>query len=361
MPTPITNQATINYTYGNNIPGTSTSNIATTTLLDPTSLSATKTALVGNYRPGDNITYMVRVVNNGTEAMNNIVVTDDLGSATAVDPLDYVAGSAAVYRNCVQDASITPTVTGGNLVFTIPTLAAGESVMLLYVTKVTGNAGTASGSQITNTAAVTSGAYTVTPAPSATITAANYANVQVFKTASPDTVASGDTLSYTFDLINSGNAPASNVVLTDTLSTNYTPTGVSLEQNGVITPIAAAYYTFNQATGLLTVPNTAAGAPVITVPSATVAGPGIIRLVVTGTVNAPVTPDNPTGGNTGSGSTGGTPTGGDTGSGSTGGTPSGGDTGSGSTGDTPTGGNTDSGSTGGNPTPSQAVQFAPAD
>ena len=62
MPTQITNQANIAFNYGN-VAGSATSNIATTTLLDP--IAAEKRSVGTTYRAGERITYTVSIVNNG--------------------------------------------------------------------------------------------------------------------------------------------------------------------------------------------------------------------------------------------------------------------------------------------------------
>jgi len=68
-----TNQATITYAGG-----TAVSNIAVGELVE--TLSATKTAVVQTYRVGDNLTYVVSLVNTGTTAFEGLTVTDDLGA-----------------------------------------------------------------------------------------------------------------------------------------------------------------------------------------------------------------------------------------------------------------------------------------
>ena len=60
------NQANIAYSYaGGTGTETASSNITTTTLLDEYSLVATKTALTATYRPGEDLTYVIRLENSG--------------------------------------------------------------------------------------------------------------------------------------------------------------------------------------------------------------------------------------------------------------------------------------------------------
>ena len=84
MPTPLNNQASIRYSYNNNTgTGAASSNTVTTNLLDRYTLSATKTPLSATFRPGENITYVLRLENNGSGDLYNVTVADNLGSGGA--------------------------------------------------------------------------------------------------------------------------------------------------------------------------------------------------------------------------------------------------------------------------------------
>lgn len=72
MPT-FTNQAQLSY---NGV--ITNSNVARGEIVEV--LSATKTALFGNYSAGEVITYLINIVNSGTTAFTNLTVTDDLGA-----------------------------------------------------------------------------------------------------------------------------------------------------------------------------------------------------------------------------------------------------------------------------------------
>lgn len=69
------NQATL--TYNNK---TANSNVVTGELLEV--LTITKTALNSNYEPGDNVTYVINIVNSGTAALTGLTLKDDLGAYT---------------------------------------------------------------------------------------------------------------------------------------------------------------------------------------------------------------------------------------------------------------------------------------
>ena len=96
MPTNLNNQANITYSFAGSGTGAANSNMTTTTLLDEYSLTATKTSLTETFRPGQNLTYIFRLENNGTGPLYTVTVADDLGAAEGADPLSYVSGSARV-------------------------------------------------------------------------------------------------------------------------------------------------------------------------------------------------------------------------------------------------------------------------
>ena len=116
------NQATLTYN------GTATnSNIAYGEILEV--LSASKTAIEGNYAPNSLVTYAITLRNTGTSALNNITVSDNLGGydwvGVTVYPLTYENGSATLFIDGVLQAA--PTVTAGPpLVFSGINLLAGN-------------------------------------------------------------------------------------------------------------------------------------------------------------------------------------------------------------------------------------------
>ena len=100
MATQILNQATLTYHYGENT-GTASSNIATTTLQGP--LAATKNSLSTEYRPGEELTYILTLSNGGGVALTNVQIVDDLATyviagPVSVTPLTYV-GPSKLYVN----------------------------------------------------------------------------------------------------------------------------------------------------------------------------------------------------------------------------------------------------------------------
>lgn len=288
MPTLLNNQASVQYDYaGSQTPSTANSNTTTTTLLDEYSLLATKDALTGSFRPGENVAYVFRVVNNGRGDLYNVTVTDDMGGAPGgAAALTYLAGSARAYINCGAAVSLTPTTTGGSMQFTLPNpLTPGSCAVIVYMTRVNGALSTAVNS-ITNTAAVSANGGSATGQvvnavePSATITREAFANLSIYKMADKANVVSGDALTYTFTLTNTGTEEANNVILTDDFPANFTVNTVSVTTNGVTVNYPASEYDVEN--NRITLPNATGTA--ISVPGSTNAGPGITTITIVGTV-----------------------------------------------------------------------------
>ena len=290
MPTQITNQARLTYLYDGSTRGTATSNVATATVED--ALEATKTSLETSYRANDEITYIITVANNCCAGETAVTVTDNLGSFTpagcpaAVNPLTYV-GPANLYIDGVLSSSLeVDDAEDTEVSFTIPSLASGSNAIIIYKAQVNEFAPLAEGSTIENTATVTmTGACTQTAEISDTIDVASYADVSIVKSMS--TCPGGcNAITYTFELYNSGNSPATNVALTDTFNPVPTITAITVDGD----EIEPTEYTFEN--GTLTLPGGTA-TQTITVPAATVTTtcegttvvPGNTEIVVTGTLN----------------------------------------------------------------------------
>lgn len=279
------NQATLS--YGNNV---TNSNIVTGELLEV--LSVTKTSLGNEYSTGNDVVYVVSIVNSGAVAFTDVTVTDDLGAfpfgAGTLTPLDYVSGSVVLYVNGVLQTA--PSVTAGPpLVIDGLTIPAGGTALLLYRTLPNNFAPLSVGSTITNTATVTGGGISTPLTASHTIGASEAPLLTISKSMCPTTVVENGTLTYTFVIENLGNTPAvatDNLTVTDTFSPILGNLAVTLDGVALTEP---ADYTYNAATGEFA---TVSGR--ITVPAATyttdpVTGavtvtPGVAVLRVSGTV-----------------------------------------------------------------------------
>ena len=258
MPQIITNQASIRYRYGET-DATALSNIATASLAQP--LRVDKSSLESVYRAGDELTYILTVTNGGTTALTNVTLQDTLGTFTAgteqITPLAFVP-DALLFIDGANNGVITPAITDNSITFTIPSLPGQSSALIVYKVTPTGFAPLAEDAQITNTVTASADGIAESVTDSLTVTADSYADVNIFKSMTTD----GDTITYTFDITNSGNAPAEDIVLTDAFDP--APASITVSVNGTVFP--ATDYTYTG--GVLTLPNTTGDA--LTLPPATI-------------------------------------------------------------------------------------------
>ena len=280
-----TNQAQLSY---NN--ATINSNVAVGEILEV--LSAAKTAVSGTYVPGGDVTYVISAVNAGATPVGGITVTDNLGAYafgdTTLYPLTYKDGSVKLYINGVLQAAPV-TEAGPPLVFSGITLPANSNMVLVYEANVNTYAPLSEGDSIVNTATVTGAGISTPLTVSETVTPVAEPVLTITKSISPVPVAENGTVTYTFIIRNSGNAPAdaaANVTLTDTFSPILTDLTVLLD--GVALSEGSGY-TYAVTDGdFATVPG------VIIVPAATytqdpetgvwAVTPGVTTLTVSGTV-----------------------------------------------------------------------------
>lgn len=289
MATIITNQATLNYRYGTST-ATATSNITTAVLNGPLSIS--KTSLSQSYRVGQNVTYLITVTNNGTAGAEDITIIDDLGTFLSdgnnVTPLTYL-GPSQLFINGAFESEITPTLGANNIAFMIPSIPAGGNAQIIYLVRVNSYASSEAGSEITNTATADFDCGCPCNEPvsdSYTITAEEFADVRIVKTICPNPVVCGSTVTFTFNLYNYGNIPATDVVLTDTFDPALSDIEVFVDD--VLIPSED----YNYINGTLRLP--ALGSDFeITIPAATferddvgniTVTPGNVRIVVRGTI-----------------------------------------------------------------------------
>lgn len=279
------NQATLTYAGGS-----ASSNIVTGELIE--ALSANKSATVTSYAPGEELTYLVNLINTGSTPLVGLSVTDDLGAYTigtqSYVPLTYVDGSVLYFINGAPAPA--PTVSASApLVVSGLSVPAGGNALLLYRAQVNGFASPAQGATITNTATVTGGGIASPVTASATLNALGGARLGIVKSISPTVVSDNDRLTYTFTIENTGNEAAvatDNLVITDTFDPALS--GISVLLGGAPWP-AAGNYTYDEATGAFA---TVAGS--VTVPAATytqdavsgewVTVPGVTVIQISGTV-----------------------------------------------------------------------------
>lgn len=280
-----TNRAFLTY---NNI--TTGSNTVSGEILE--TLSATKTAVVDEYAPGDRLTYVVSILNAGQTAFTGLSFTDDLGAYTegtaTLYPLTYAADSVTYYVNGVLQP--TPTVTAGDtLTVTGITVPAGGNAVIVYSADVNAFAPLDVGGTVVNTVTVTGGGLSTPVTATETVTAISAPALTITKGISPATVTENSSLTYSFSIQNYGSSAAvttDNLTVTDTFDPILSDIVVTLDG---VTLTAGTDYTYDETTGVF---STAVGR--ITVPAATytrdpvtgaiVTDPGSALLTVTGTV-----------------------------------------------------------------------------
>ena len=206
-----------NSTAGNNDPNlaNNTAIVQTTVgLATSADLSITNTATPNPVIAGNNITYTVVVKNNGAAPAATVAFSEAIPanttfvSATPAPPTGWTCG-----------------VAGGTLTCSNPTVASGASTTFTVI--VTVNAGTASGTFITDTANVSSA--TTDPNPnnnSATATVvvatAGQSDLSITSSATPNPVTDGNNISYAQSVTNSGPAASGTATFTDTIPTGTT-------------------------------------------------------------------------------------------------------------------------------------------
>lgn len=254
------NQATLSYN------GISTnSNITVGELVEV--LSMTKTAIADTYTDGDNVVYVINIVNSGTLPFTGLTLTDNLGAYNVGEkiyvPLTYNTGTLRYYTGGTLQT--TPTVTAGNTLeisdFSVP---ANSNATIVYQVKLNEFAPLAAESSVTNTATLTGGGITTPITATETINARSEAVLTISKAICPSTVTENGEVTYTFVIQNTGNTAAvaaDNASVTDTF--NPILNGLSVTFNGTAWTLGDDY-AYNTATGeFATVPGK------ITVPAAT--------------------------------------------------------------------------------------------
>lgn len=266
------------------------SNIAVGEILEV--LSVTKTAVGDEYGADSNLTYVISVVNSGATPFNALTLTDDLGAyifdTSTLVPLTYNEGTVNYYINGILQPAPAVTASGTNLVFNGISVPANGNATVVYEVSTNRYAPLETGAEITNTVTLSGGGITPVAAEE-TVTAESEPELSVTKSISPVPVTENGTLTYTFVIQNTGNAPATAedlAVITDTFNPVLSNLAVSFNGGTWTEP---AEYTYDETTGVF-----ASVAGVITVPAATytqdpatgvwITTPGVSTLTITGTV-----------------------------------------------------------------------------
>ena len=197
-------------------------------------LQITKSASATTVSVGDTLTYTLTITNNGPDAAQTPLLIDQVPAALK-NPQYSI------------DNGTTWQVGMGSL--SIPTLNPNES----YVVLVQGTVNQFANGTIANSASISSS----TPDPNLSNNSASIstnildsADLSIIKLATPSTVTTGQTLTYTLAIANAGPATAQNTVLTDTIPPDISNPQFSIDGGATWLPW----------TGMLNIGNLNAGA-----------------------------------------------------------------------------------------------------
>jgi uncharacterized repeat protein (TIGR01451 family) len=220
--TKISNTASTTSTTPDSNPMTNSSTvIVTVATAGQFDLIDTSSATPNPVSAGNNITFLETISNAGPASPLNPVFTSSVPANTTFVSLVLPAGLICTSLPAVGGTGAISCCPGAAGVCTAgATFAAGTSSMLPLVVKV--NAGTASGTIITNTSSIAPTTNDVNPAnntaSSSTIVGApNQSDVAIVKTAAPEPVDQGTSLTYTLQITNNGPGVATGVVVSDPL------------------------------------------------------------------------------------------------------------------------------------------------
>ncbi|WP_342570795.1 hypothetical protein MKY85_22535 [Paenibacillus sp. FSL R5-0749] len=223
----LTNQGTVNYTSqlpdGRVITDTSVSNIVTVTVSTPL-VSVTKTASATDAVIGDTLTYTVVITNSDTDPIDNVVFADAIPIGSA-----FIPGSVTI------DGIVQPTadpVTG----VSIGTIGPGVSVTVTFSTNVIflpDPPELADQAQVT----FTSGPFEQASFSDPLIIPVYQPIITTTKSSDPTFAAVGQTLTFQFNVTNSGNI-AADATLTDIIPPDAAFVPGTVISNGIPLPAA---------------------------------------------------------------------------------------------------------------------------
>lgn len=203
----LTNTATVTAPASATDPNTANNSASDTDTLTPTSdLSITKSNNNSVITAGNQVTYIINVLNNGPSAVTGAAVVDTLPATLTNATWTCFASSGSTCGATSGTGSINSTVNlanGGNATYTITATVAADALLTL-----------------TNTATVTPPAGSTDPASgnnsaSDTDQVISQANLRIAKTANPSQPIPGAPFTYTITVTNDGPSPITGATVTD--------------------------------------------------------------------------------------------------------------------------------------------------
>lgn len=257
-------------------------------------VTLTKTAVTTDYGPGDGISYVITVTNNGATPVAGLTLTDNLGAytlpggTTEVTPLTYVEGSLLYYVDGVLTEA-PEVVATDNLTIGGITVPAGGNATIIYEARANEFAPLGAASAITNTVTADGGVCDGELSDSATVNTRDEARLTIAKAICPAVITCSGEVTYTLIVQNTGNIPAvatDNVIIRDT----FTPTlsNITVALNGEALE-AGVGYTYNEETGEFATTEGAVPVPAATYSRDPVTGivtttPGVAVITVNGII-----------------------------------------------------------------------------
>ncbi|HEY6167873.1 MAG TPA: SBBP repeat-containing protein [Verrucomicrobiae bacterium] len=169
----------------------------------PRDLSVVMTPSIDPVIVGSNLTYTIRINNNGRSSFNNVTNFVQFATNFQIGPITTTAGSY--------------TVSGGLVTFNVGNMTNNASVVQTIVATASSPAVTTNAATLTSTETPTLEPNTGNNLSTVTSTIRGIADVTLTKSAAPDPVLVGSDLTYTIGVRNKGPWPATSVMLTDPL------------------------------------------------------------------------------------------------------------------------------------------------
>lgn len=222
MPTQISNFASLTFEYGSSKEEV-LSNTAFATLQD--SVNIDLSSVENSYSSNDTITYILSIINNSSRCIKNIKVSNDLASYTinsgisqkTITPLSY-EGTSKLYIGGKFFSDIEAEVLADKIIFNLEEIPALSNALIFYSTRVNKNAELSTGSSLKSTSSLTYDGMINNIESSDTIYVKEKADVTLIKYMYPNSITSGEIITYNFILYNYGNIEAKNVAFSDTFS-----------------------------------------------------------------------------------------------------------------------------------------------